>query len=106
MFLVRQKCVFSFRGGLNLMDLVAAACIAPHQALVTNFALLSRRGVSRFAALMSQFATSKPGRGGCRKLPLAFTEVGAIMAATALNSPRDVEAEVSIYAMRAFVRLR
>ena len=41
-----------------------------------------------FADLMSQSATSKPGRGGRRKLPLAFTEHGAIMAATVLNSPR------------------
>lgn len=57
-----------------------------------------------YAALMSQFATSKPGRGGRRKLPLAFTEHGAIMAAAVLNSPRAVE--VSIYVVRAFVRLR
>lgn len=33
-----------------------------------------------YADLMSQFATSKPGRGGRRKLPRAFTEHGAIMA--------------------------
>ena len=57
-----------------------------------------------YAALMSQFATSKPGRGGRRKLPLAFTEHGAIMAATVLNSPQAVE--VSIYVVRAFIRLR
>lgn len=57
-----------------------------------------------YAGLISQFATSKPGRGGRRKLPLAFTEHGAIMAATVLNSPRAVE--VSIYVVRAFVRLR
>ena len=57
-----------------------------------------------YAALMSQFATSKPGRGGRRKLPLAFTEHGAIMAAAVLNSSRAVE--VSIYVVRAFVRLR
>ncbi len=44
-----------------------------------------------YADLMSQFATSKPGRGGRRKLPLAFTEHGAIMAAAVLNSPRAVE---------------
>ncbi len=56
------------------------------------------------AALMLQFATSKPGRGGRRKLPLVFTEHGAIMAATVLNSPRAVE--MSIYVVRAFVRLR
>jgi hypothetical protein len=57
-----------------------------------------------FAPLMLQNATSKPGRGGRRKLPLAFTEHGAIMAATVLNSPRAVE--MSVYVVRAFVRLR
>ena len=57
-----------------------------------------------FADLMSRSATSKPGRGGRRKLPLAFTEHGAIMAATVLNSPRAIEA--SVYVVRAFVRLR
>lgn len=56
------------------------------------------------AALMLQNATSKPGRGGRRKLPLAFTEHGAIMAATVLNSKRAVE--MSIYVVRAFVQLR
>lgn len=59
---------------------------------------------TEYASLISQIATSKPGRGGRRKLPLAFTEHGAIMAATVLNSPRAVE--VSIYVVRAFVRLR
>lgn len=44
-----------------------------------------------YAPLMLQNATSKPGRGGRRKLPLAFTAHGAIMAATVLNSPRAVE---------------
>ena len=57
-----------------------------------------------YADLISRFATSKPGRGGRRKLPLAFTEDGAIMAAAVLNSPRAVE--VSIYVVRAFVHLR
>jgi len=37
-------------------------------------------------------------------LPHAFTEHGAIMAATVLNSPRAVQ--VSVYVVRAFVRLR
>ena len=56
-------------------------------------------------ALRSQFATLKPGRGQHRKyLPYAFTEHGAIMAATILNSPRATE--VSVYVVRAFVRLR
>jgi len=56
------------------------------------------------AALMLQNATSKPVRGGRRKPPLVFTEHGAIMAATILNSGRAVE--VSVYVVRAFVRLR
>ena len=55
-----------------------------------------------FAHLKSQSATSS--WGGRRKLPLAFTEHGAIMAATVLNTPRAVE--VSVYVVRAFVKLR
>jgi hypothetical protein len=37
-------------------------------------------------------------------LPYAFTEHGAIMAASVLNTPRAVE--VSVYVVRAFVKLR
>lgn len=55
-------------------------------------------------ALISQIAISKPGRGGRRKAPLVFTEHGAIMAASILNSDRAVQ--MSIYVVRAFVRLR
>ena len=55
-------------------------------------------------SLRSQFATSKIGRGGRRSLPYAFTEHGAIMAATVLNSEQAVE--MSVYVVRAFVRLR
>ena len=61
-------------------------------------------GKQEFAALMSQIATSNSGRGGRRKLPHAFTEPGAIMAASVLSSPRAVE--VSVQVVRAFVRLR
>ncbi len=56
-------------------------------------------------SLRSQIATLKTGRGQHRKyLPYVFTEHGAIMAAMVLNSPRAVE--VSVYVVRAFVRLR
>ena len=55
-----------------------------------------------FSNLKSQNATSS--WGGRRKLPLAFTEHGAIMAASILSSPRAVE--VSVYVVRAFVQLR
>ena len=54
--------------------------------------------------LKSQIATSSLGYGGRRKRPFAFTEHGAIMAATVLNSPRAVE--VSLFVVRAFVKLR
>jgi len=59
-----------------------------------------------WAALRSQFATlGAGGRGQHRKyLPYAFTEHGAIMAANLLSSPRAIE--VSLYVVRAFVRLR
>jgi phage regulator Rha-like protein len=54
--------------------------------------------------LRSQIATSKEGRGGRRYLPFAFTEHGAIMLAAVLNTPRAIE--VSVFVVRAFVRLR
>jgi len=44
------------------------------------------------AGLISQIAISKPGRGGRRKLPWAFTEHGAIA--------------MGVYVVRAFVQLR
>jgi hypothetical protein len=57
-----------------------------------------------FSALIVQNATSKAGRGGRRKLPFAFTEHGAIMAANVLNSARAVE--TAVYVVRSFVQLR
>jgi hypothetical protein len=42
--------------------------------------------------------------GGRRKRPRVFTEYGAIMAANILNSPRAVQ--MSVYVVRAFVKLR
>jgi hypothetical protein len=59
---------------------------------------------AEFETLMLQIATSKKGRGGRRKLPWAFTEHGAIMLASVLNSPVAVQASVQV--VRAFVRLR
>ena len=56
-----------------------------------------------FANLRSQFATSSL-HGGLRYAPIAFTEHGAIMFATVLNSPIAVAASVAV--VRAFVRLR
>jgi hypothetical protein len=52
--------------------------------------------------LMLQFATSS--WGGRRKLPNVFTEHGALMLASVLNSKTAIHA--SIYVVRAFVKLR
>jgi len=55
-----------------------------------------------FDILMLQFATSR--WGGRRKLPYAFTEHGAVMAASVLNTEAAVQA--SIYVVKAFVQMR
>jgi hypothetical protein len=53
----------------------------------------------------SQSVISNPGaRMALRRAPLAFTEHGALMAATVLATPRAVQA--SLYVVRAFVQLR
>lgn len=57
-----------------------------------------------FKNLMSHFATSSSPHGGRRKLPLVFTEHGAIMAAHVLRSERAVR--MSVHVVRAFVKLR
>jgi hypothetical protein len=56
------------------------------------------------ANLISQIAISSLGWGGRRKPPYAFTEHGAIMAASVLRSERAVK--VSVHVVRAFVKLR
>ena len=87
-----------------------------------------RRNVDRFpldfafvltdqevANLKSQFATSSlelnrsqfaagSNHGGRRKLPTAFTEHGAIMAANVLRSKQAIQ--MSVFVVRAFVRMR
>ena len=55
-----------------------------------------------FRNLVPQSVTSK--WGGRRKLPLAFTEHGAFMAASVLNSDRSME--MTVYLVSAFVQLR
>ena len=56
-----------------------------------------------FANLISQFVTSS-SHGGRRKLPTAFTEHGAIMLASILNSARAVD--MSVFVVRAFAQMR
>jgi ORF6N domain-containing protein len=57
-----------------------------------------------FDDLISQSAMSKPGRGGRRTLPYAFTEHGALQAANVLRSQRAVQ--MSVFVIRAFVKMR
>lgn len=52
----------------------------------------------------SQIATGSQKHRDPRYPPYAFTEHGAIMAATVLNSPRAIK--TSVYVVRAFVQLR
>src|ERR1700722_9006946 len=50
--------------------------------------------VKEYKKLRSQFVTSNPERGGRRYRPYAFTEHGAVMAATILNSTRAVRMSI------------
>ncbi|HEV2397803.1 MAG TPA: ORF6N domain-containing protein [Candidatus Sulfotelmatobacter sp.] len=59
---------------------------------------------AEYKNLRSQNVISSSSHGGRRYLPHAFTEHGAIMAATVLNSKRAIE--MSIFVVRAFVQMR
>ena len=52
----------------------------------------------------SQFVTSSKRHRGAAYRPWAFTEHGAIMAATILNSPEAVA--MSVFVVRAFMQMR
>ena len=56
-----------------------------------------------FGDLICQTGTSS-SHGGRRKLPRVFTEHGALMAATVLNSPRAVQ--MRLFVVRTFLRMR
>ena len=109
--------IFSVRGLRVLMDSELAAM---YGVPTMRFNEAVRRNEARFpgdfsfqlteqevANLISQSAISSLKRGthgGRRKPPRVFTEHGAIMAAMVLNSPRAVQ--MSVYVVRAFVKLR
>ena len=57
-----------------------------------------------FENLKSQFATSSSTWGGRRKLPLVFTEHGALQAANILNSSQANK--MSVFIVRTFIKLR
>jgi hypothetical protein len=60
--------------------------------------------VEKGTSLRLQTETSKPGRGGTRYLPYAFTEQGVAMLSGILNSDKAINMNIAI--MRAFVEVR
>ena len=111
---VSQK-IFILRGQRVMLDSDLAAL---YGVTTKAFNQAVRRNISRFPEdfmirltdqdlmiLRSQFVTLRLPHGRHRKYPpLAFTEHGAVMAATVLNSPRAVA--MSVYVVRVFSRLR
>jgi hypothetical protein len=109
-----ERCIFLIRGEKVMIDADLAEFYGVQTRRLNeqvqrnksrfpeDFMFQLNRG--EFEDLKSHFATSSSGWGGRRKLPYAFTEHGAIMAASVLSSPRAVE--VSVFIVRAFIKLR
>lgn len=105
--------IFEVRGQVVVLDSDLAAVYGVE---TKQFNRAVRRNAGRFpgdfafqikqeeiANLRCQIGTSS-SHGGRRYSPWVFTEHGAIMAATILNSPRAVA--LSVYVVRAFVKMR
>jgi phage regulator Rha-like protein len=110
-----ERTILVLRGRRVILDSELAAL---YGVAVRAFNQAVKRNVNRFPAdfafqltreeyesLRSQIVILETGRGTHRKyLPYAFTEHGAVMAATVLNSPKAVEMSVEV--VRVFNRLR
>ena len=75
--------------------------------LISQFAISNAESIDEQPDVLNSsqsVMSSRLGRGGTRKMPWAFTEHGALMAATVLNSPRAVQ--MSLFVVRAFVQMR
>ena len=93
----------------DLADVYGVSTKALNQAVKRNIGRFPsdfafRLSADDLANLRSQSVTSRSSWGGRRSRPIAFTEHGAIMAASLLNSRRAVD--MSVFVVRAFVRLR
>ena len=105
-FLLRgEKVMFDF----HLAELYGVETKVLLQAVQRNIGrfpddFMFRIDHQEFATLRSQIVTSKPGRGGTRYAPYAFTEQGVAMLASVLRSERAVLVNIAI--VRAFVKLR
>ena len=95
----------------DLADVYGVATKALNQAVKRNVAKfpadftfqLTREEAKVASRLRSQIVTLKRGQH-IKYLPHAFTEHGAIMAATVLNSPEAIQ--MSVFVARAFVKIR
>jgi hypothetical protein len=77
-----------------------------HACLISQFVISRSKDADNEhdAPNSSQFAMSSRKHRGALYLPWAFSEHGALMAATVLNSPRAVQ--MSLFVVRAFVQMR
>lgn len=111
-----QERILTFRDQKVILDadlalLYGVPTKALNQAVKRNMARfpadfifqLGRDEAEEGRRLRSQSVTLKRGQH-IKHLPYAFTEHGAIMAATVLNSPQAVE--MSVFVVRAFIKLR
>ncbi len=106
-----EKAIFLIRGERVILDAELAAL---YGVSTTRLNEQVKRNADRFPKdfafrltkdeldnLISQFARSSLKHGGRRKLPLVFTEHGAIMAANVLNSKQAVAASVQVASFRS-----
>lgn len=109
-----ERRIYLIRGEKVILDADLAEL---YQTSTKSLNLAVRRNSMRFPAdfmfqlskeetdcLRFQIETSKPGRGGRRYFPYAFTEQGIAMLSSVLKSDRAILVNVSI--MRTFVKLR
>ncbi len=107
---IREKSVAGFQAFVDVLDLAEIYGVTTKR---LNEQVRRNKGrfpedfmfgltSEEFANLKSQFATLR--WGGRRYPPNAFTEHGAVMPASVLNSPIAIESSIQV--VRAFVRLR
>jgi len=95
----------------DLADVYAVATKALNQAVKRNTAKfpsdfmfqITTEEAESLRRSRSQFVTLKRGQN-IKYLPHVFTEHGAIMAATVLNSPEAIQ--MSVFVVRAFIKMR
>jgi hypothetical protein len=72
--------------------------------LKSQFVISSSQPIDSIVKKMNQSQSVTGSHGGRRRLPTAFTEHGALMAANILRSEQAVQ--MSVFVIRAFVRMR